>query len=127
MSLEQALVDFGREIGIPTLSPAPHGGVQLRFDSGATLGAARQGEHVVVHLAEPVRAHEAAALLLRAMKRAANPEQGVPAVQPGLFNADGQDWLVLALRVAERGLDARELRRAADHLRQSLAQLSEAT
>ena len=39
----------------------------------------------------------------------------------------GQDWLVLALRVAERGLDARELRRAADHLRQSLAQLSEAT
>ena len=51
MSLEQALVDFGREIGIPTLSPAPHGGVQLRFDSGATLGAARQGEHVVVHLA----------------------------------------------------------------------------
>ena len=127
MSLEQALVDFGREIGIPTLSPAPHGGVQLRFDSGATLGAARQGEHVVVHLAEPVRAHEAAALLLRAMKRAANPEQGVPAVQPGLFNASGQDWLVLALWVAEQGLDGQALRRVADHLRQSLARLSQAT
>ena len=41
MSLEQALVDFGREIGIPTLSPAPHGGVQLRFDSGASLGGRR--------------------------------------------------------------------------------------
>lgn len=112
MSLEQALADMGHKIGIPTLSPGAHGGVQLRLDSGAVLGVARQDEQVVVHLSEPVHAHEAAALLLRAMKRAALPEAGSPAVQPGWFSKDGQDWLVLALRLAEQSLGARELEQA---------------
>lgn len=123
MSMEQALADFGREIGIASLSPGPGESLHLRFDSGAALGVARQGEQVVVHLAEPVHAHEAPALLLRAMKHAAVPEAGAPAVQPGLFSADGQDWLVLALRMAEQGLGVRELRLAVEGLRGFQARL----
>ncbi|QXL83613.1 CesT family type III secretion system chaperone [Comamonas sp. NLF-1-9] len=123
MSMEQALVDLGQRIGIAALAPGPNESLQLRFASGAVLGVARQGEQVVVHLSEPVAAHEATALLLRAMKRAAQPEAGSAAIQPGLFSADGQDWLVLALRLGEQGLDARELERAMQGLQTLLQRL----
>ena len=63
--LQQALADFGRDIGLPTLETGPDGSVQLRLESGALLGVAQEGEAVVVHWAEPVR-YALAALLLRA-------------------------------------------------------------
>lgn len=123
MSMEQALADFGEKLGIASLGVGAGQGMQLRFDSGAALGVARQGEQVVVHLSEPVAAHEAATLLLRAMKRAAQPDAGAPAVQPGLFSVDGQDWLVLALRLAEHGLGVRELEQAVSGLQGFLQRL----
>ncbi|QEA13175.1 type III secretion chaperone SycN [Comamonas flocculans] len=123
MSMEQALADLGHRIGIAALAPGPNDSLQLRFASGAALGVARQGEQVVVHLSEPVAAHEATVLLLRAMKRAALPEAGAAAIQPGLFSADGQDWLVLALRLAEQGLGARELEQAMQGLQTLLQRL----
>ncbi|MCA0326662.1 MAG: type III secretion chaperone SycN [Proteobacteria bacterium] len=123
MSLEQALADFGREIGVQSLAPGPEGTVQLRFESGAILGVGRQGAAVVVHLAEPVPAHEAADVLLRAMKQAATPDAGAPAWQVGLFSADSQDWLVHAMHLPEAGFDAPALRQAHEHLRRCLAQL----
>ena len=64
--LQQALADFGRDIGLPTLETGPDGSVQLRLESGALLGVAQEGEAVVVHWAEPVR-YDIAALLLVAV------------------------------------------------------------
>jgi len=120
--LEQALTDFGHDIGVETLAPGPSGAVQLRFDHGATLGFLRQGNDVVLHWAEPVP-YGACHLLLRAFKRAGDPSPGEPPLQVGLHSADGTDHLVLATRLPEQACDARELHQLTNWLRQYVAAL----
>lgn len=124
--LQQALADFGRDIGLPTLESGPDGGVQLRLESGALLGVAQQGETVVVHWAEPVR-YDIAALLLRAMKRAGDARDAAQPVQVGLRSVPTGDWLVLATRFPADGVSARRLREASEFLRHWLADLGAAT
>lgn len=119
---EQALMDFGRDIGVETLAPGPSGAVQLRFDHGATLGFLRQGHEVVLHWAEPV-SYDAGHMLLRAFKRAGDPPPGEPVLQVGLHSGGGMDHLVLATRLPEQACDARELHQLTNWLRQYVASL----
>ncbi|WP_298208958.1 hypothetical protein [Acidovorax sp.] len=120
--LEQALADFGHDMGLPMLEAGPRGEVQLRLESGALLGVSQEGECVVVHWAEPVR-YDIAALLLRAMKRAGDLHDALHPVQVGLRSVPAGDWLVLATRFALQDVSARRLREASDFLRQWLAEL----
>lgn len=120
--LQQALADFGRDLGLTTLDAGPRGEVQLRLESGALLGVSQEGECVVVHWAEPVR-YDIAALLLRAMKRAGDLRDAQYPVQVGLRSIPAGDWLVLATRFAAEDVSARRLREALDFLRQWLAEL----
>ncbi|WP_423455468.1 hypothetical protein [Ottowia sp. VDI28] len=121
-TLEHALADFGRDIGVETLAPGSSGAVQLRFDHGAVLGLFRQGEDVVLHWAEPAP-YDAPHLLWRAFKRAGDPPPGEPALQVGLHSAGGTDSLVLAVRLPERDCSARELHRLTRWLREYVAAL----
>lgn len=120
--LQQALADFGRDIGLPMLETGPDGSVQLRLESGALLGVAQEGEAVVVYWAEPVR-YDIAALLLRAMKQAGDARDAAQPVQVGLRSIPSGDWLVLATRFAAEEASARRLREASEFLRQWLANL----
>ncbi|WP_354448753.1 hypothetical protein [Ottowia thiooxydans] len=115
--LEQALADFGQEMGVQNLATGPTGVVELRFDHGATLGFFRQGEEVVLHWAEPAP-YEGTGLLLRAFKRSSDPSPGDPPLQVGLRQVDGVDKLVLATRLAEDQCDAREFQRVTAWLRE---------
>ena len=120
--LQQALADFGCDIGLPALEPGPDGSVQLRLESGALLGVAQQDEAVVVHWAEPVR-YDVAAVLLRAMKRAGDARDAAQPVQVGLRSTSSGDWLVLATRFAAEEASARRIREASEFLRQWWADL----
>lgn len=120
--LQQALADFGREIGLPTLADSTGAGVQLRLESGALLGVAPQGDAVVVHWAEPVR-YDMAALLLRAMQQAGDARDAAQPVQVGLRSMPSGDWLVLATRFAADDVSARRIREASEFLHQWLADL----
>lgn len=121
-SLQQALADFGRDIGLPLLEPRADGGVQLRLESGALLGVVQDGEAVVVHWAEPVR-YDIPALVLRAMKASGDVRGAALPVQVGLRSTTSADWLVLATRFAAEEASARRIREAADFLRQWFASL----
>jgi type III secretion system chaperone SycN len=125
-TLQEALADFGHDMGMNgRLSPGEGGGTQLRFESGAVLGVAPQGEHVVVHLWEPVR-HDAARLLLRAMKLAGSAESAEAAVQPGLRSTADGDWLVLGTRFPMAECSARRLHAAAARLREAFERVGSA-
>jgi len=98
-TLAQVLADFGHEMGMSgTLAPGEGGGVQLRLESGAVLGVARQGEAVVVHLSEPAP-YDAPQRLIRAMKLAGAPGSAALPLQPGLRETPEGRWLVLATRL----------------------------
>lgn len=120
--LQQALADFGRDIGLPLLETQADGGVQLRLESGALLGVAQEGDAVVVHRAEPVR-YDIAALLLRAMKRAGDARGAEQPVQVGLRTTSMGDWLVLATRFPAEDASARRIREASEFLHQWFADL----
>lgn len=115
--LQQALADLGRDIGLPLLEAKADAGLQLRWESGALLGVAQEGEAVVVHWAEPVR-YDIAALLLRAMKQAGDARDAAQPVQVGLRSTTAGDWLVLATRFPAEEASARRIREASDFLRQ---------
>lgn len=121
-SFQQALADFGREIGITDLAPGPHGGAHLRFDSGASLGIDPQDDQVLVHLSEPLR-HDVAATVLKAMKRSAQPQPGEPLVQVGLRSTTAGDWLLMGTRLPAAECDARLLGQRAGQLREWFARL----
>lgn len=119
---EQALTDFGRDIGVETLAPGRSGAVQLRFEDGATLGFHRQDDDVLLHWAEPAP-YDACSLLLRAFKRVGNTPPGEPALQVGLHCAGGTDYLVLTTRLPEQDCGTRELHQLTNWLRQYVAAL----
>lgn len=127
MDLRQALAEWGAAMGLPELQPGPQGTLQLRFaDSGALLGVAEQDDCVVVHHAEPV-AHDAAELLLRAMRQAAHVAEPAQAVQVGLRSTAAGDWLVLGIRIPHDELNGQRMHQAAQYLQQWLAQLPPAS
>jgi len=109
-TLERALQEFGRDVGVESLQTGAAGSVQLRFESGGSLGFSRQGEDVLLHWAEPAP-YDAPELLLRAFKHAASPQPGELALQVGLHSEDGLEHLVLATRVRESDCSGRELHR----------------
>lgn len=125
-TLQQALADFGHDMGMgDRLAPGEGGGTQLRLESGAVLGVAPHGEQVVVHLWEPVR-HDAATLLLRAMKLAGAAESADAALQPGLRSTSEGDWLVLGTRFPLAECSGRRLHAAAARLREAFERLGAA-
>jgi type III secretion system chaperone SycN len=120
--LQQALADWGRDIGLPLLDAGPAGGVQLKLESGALMGIAQEGDAIVVHWAEPVR-YDIAALLLRALKQAGDVRDAAQPVQVGLRSVPSGDWLVLATRFCADEVSAQRIRDASEFLRQWLANL----
>lgn len=119
--MEQALAEFGQDIGLTALAPSPDGHVQLRLASGALLGASTQGEEVVLHYAEPVQ-YDAAALAFRAMRRAGRTETAADPVQVGLRTTAQGEWLVVATRLPLDRFSAREVHRLGAYLQSWLAQ-----
>lgn len=120
--MEQVLAEFGQDIGVPELAPSPDGHVQLRFASGALLGASTQGEEVVLHYAELVP-YDAAALAFKAMRRAGRTESAADPVQVGLRTTGQGEWLVVATRLPLERFSAREVHRISSYLQSWLAQV----
>jgi len=118
-NLEQALLEFGREMGIDNLRLGSRGTAELRLESGSTLGLARHDAHdeeLVVYLALPATDHDRAARLLRAMKVAAVPQPGAAALQVGWHGQGDNEVLVLATRIHDVDYSARALQKAVDEL-----------
>ena len=122
--MEQVLAEFGQDIGLGALEPGPGGHVQLRLASGALLGASAQGEEMVLHYAEPVP-YDAAALALRAMRRAGRTETAADPVQVGLRTTAQGEWLVVATRLPQDRFSAREVHRLGAYLQFWLALVRE--
>lgn len=123
LDLQQALAEWGRTMEMPDLAANAQGEVQLRFAAtGAVLGVVQQGESVVVHYALPV-GHDAAELLLRAMRQAAKVAEPAQAVQVGLRSTPAGDWLVLAARFSRQELSGARIQQTVEFLRQWLTQL----
>lgn len=125
LDLQQALAEWGSTMGMPDLAPGPQGDVQLRFpETGALLGVVLQDEWAIVHHATPA-GHDAAALLLRAMRQAAKVADPAQAVQVGLRSTPAGDWLVLVARFPQQELSGARIHHAVEFLRQWLAQLDQ--
>ncbi len=121
LSFQQALADFGHDIGLSSLGAGPRGDVQLRLDSGALLGIAQEGEQVVIHWAEPVR-YDIAGPVLRAMKLSGKVQSARYPIQVGLRSTAEGDWLVVSTRFSETEASASRIHQASDHLRNWIAQ-----
>lgn len=125
---EQTLVEFGREMGINHLCLGPRGTVELRLESGSTLGLAlndeRDGE-LVVYLAVPATDHDRAARLLRAMKFAASPKPGAPALQVGWYGRGDNEVLVLAARLNDADCSVHALRQTVKELHDAYARIAD--
>lgn len=119
--MEQVLAEFGRDIGLAALEPSRDGHVQLRFASGALLGASTQREEVVLHYAEPVQ-HDAAQWVYQAMRRAGRAEGATDPVQVGLRSTGQGQWLVVATRLPAQCFSASEVHRLGNYLRAWLEQ-----
>ncbi|WP_159910919.1 hypothetical protein [Pantoea sp. 18069] len=119
--LTQVLAEFGEDIGLPALAPGPGGSLQLRLASGALLGVSTQGDEVVLHHAEPVP-YDLAALVLKAMQRAARSECAADPVQVGVRTTAQGQWLVVGTRLPLERFSAREMHRLAGHLQAWIAQ-----
>ena len=121
VSFQQALANFGRDIGLSTLESGPRGDVQLRLESGALVGIAQEGEQVVIHWAEPVR-YDIAGPVLRAMKLAGKTQSAQYPIQVGLRSSIEGDWLVVTTRFSEAEASASRIHQASDYLRSWIAQ-----
>lgn len=119
--LAQVVAEFGADIGLPALAPGADGSLQLRLGSGALLGLASQGDEIVLHHAEPVT-HGLAALVLKAMRRAARSESAADPVQIGVHATAQGQWLVVATRLPLERFTASEMHRLIGHLQAWLAQ-----
>ena len=126
-NLQQALVEFGSDIGLPLEGLPASGEVQFRLGDGMLLGVAASttsggDDEVVVHWAEPLR-YDIAQLVVEAMKHAAELRDANHPVQVGLRTTTAGDWLVLGTRFPAHEASARRIHQAADFLknwRQSL-------
>ena len=133
LDLQQALAEWGSTMEMPGLAPSAHdamgGGVQLRFPgTDVLLGVMQQGDEVIVYRATPTPPgggsdHETAALVLHAMRQAAQLAEPAQAVQVGLRSTATGDWLVLSTRFSRHGVSGARLHQAAEFLRQWLTQL----
>lgn len=122
-NLQQALVEFGTDVGLPLERLPASGEVQFRLGDGTLLGiVAGCDDEVVVHWAEPLR-YDIAQFMLEVMQHAAEVREASPSVQVGLRSTTAGDWLVLGTRFPEGEASARRIHQAVDYLknwRQSL-------
>lgn len=114
-SPEIVLRTFGEELGMAGLSFDARGCVNMQTESGRQLGIERTSHAVLVHLSHPV-SHEAPEWLLRAWKRAHHSLAGDVPVQVALRERDGEQRVLVLVRIHEPELTVLRLRQTLEHL-----------
>lgn len=117
--IDDAVAEFGKQLGIASLSLGRHGNAQLELGSGAvlTVEPVRRGQQdeVLVYLGRLV-GHQLPRLNRLALAKAHHSRGGALAVQVA-SRGQGTDAMLLAVvRLPERGFTPQTLAHAADYL-----------
>lgn len=115
-NLQQAVVDFGRESGLPLEGVPNSGELQFRLEDGGTLGIVAFNEEVIIHWSRPLR-YDVADAMLTAMKRAAELRDARQPISLGLRRTPAGDWLVVGTRFSAADVNLRRIHQAVDFLR----------
>ena len=120
--LQQALADFGQDIGLDLQPLQRAGELQLRLEDGSLLGIVHGEDEVVVHCAWPL-SYNVAETMQAVMKQVALTRGANEALQVGLRTTPSDNWLVLGTRFPEDQVSAGRIREAHDFLRRWLSAL----
>ncbi len=115
--IEDALLEFGRHMGVDRLAFGPGGLVELRLENGSVLTIEDQSttkDELLIHLRQPV-GYQAADWLRNALARCHAECHSPWPLQVALRGQGSEALLILLTRVGVRGFTPQALSQAIDY------------